>query len=407
MLSLFIILIKIISYDRSVLNLKLLFNANRSHASLQLLSALLFIYYSLNSHAQADTYESEKPYNIQWETDITSYSPTQSIDSFTDDWDEPLENGDFAYIQGRSDIRYSTDQSPLSYALNYRYDYLLSFNPATAQVYWNYKNNKLPSENRRYPLTLTADYSERLGFGIANQFELPKQWQITPQLNIWQGLHGLTGTLKGDLTTKTAYNEQRKLVDTVSVATIDLSYQYDKPALKEDRIGWQPNQPNGIGYSLDLHINGKLPYDTTLMVDAYDILGKMYWHDMPMTDYNFNYSAIGRPPYTLEGQLSKKDLSQNLPWHVQTAIEKRFTPAWSLGLHSEFNDVANLHQLALTHHTQFRHTPLAMTGLLEPQTKAIGVQVKHKDFGISYLADDLKLNDAKRVALNFFVRHDW
>ena len=369
MLSLFIILIKV-SYDSSVLNLKLLFNASRSQASLQLLSTLLFISYSLNSHAQADTYESEKPYNIQWETDITSYSPTQSIDSFTDDWDEPLENGDFAYIQGRSDIRYSTDQSPLSYALNYRYDYLLSFNPATAQVYWDYKNNELPSENRRYPLMLTADYSERLGFGIA-------------------------------------YDEQRKLVDTVSVANIDLSYQYDKPALKEDRIGWQPNHPNGIGYSLDLHINGKLPYDTTLMVDAYDILGKMYWHDMPMTDYKFNYSAIGRPPYTLEGQLSKKDLSQNLPWHVQTAIEKRFTPAWSLGLYSEFNDVTNLHQLALTHHTQFKHTPLAITGLLEPQTKAIGLQIKHKDFGISYLADDLNMNDAKRVALNFFVRHDW
>lgn len=393
------------SYNSSVFNLKLLLNASRSPTYVYLLSTLLLT--ALNTQAQANTHQYEKPYNIQWETNLTSYSPTQSIDSFTDDWDKPLQHGDFAYIQGRSDFRYHTDQSPLSYALNYRYDYLLSFNPATAQVYWDYKNKKLPNENQTYPLKLSADHNERLGFGIANQFQLPKNWQITPQLNIWQGLHGLTGNLNGNLTTKPAYDKQRKLVDTVSTANIDLSYQYDKPALKEDRIGWHPNKPTGIGYSLDLHVNGKLPYETTLTIDAYDILGKMYWRDMPITDYNFNYSATGRPPYILEGQLAKKDLTQNLPWHIQTAIEQRFLPTWSLGVYSEFNNVTDLHQLAVTHHTRFKKMPLAITGLVEPQTKAIGIQIKDKDFGISYLADNLNTNNAKRAAINFFVRHDW
>lgn len=392
-----------------VIILKRLFSAAYLLSPLALLqSIVLFNSCYVNAgYAQSYPISDENRYSIQWDTYATSYSPTQPIDSFTDDWDKPLTDGDFAYIQGRSDIRYRTDQSALSYAVNYRYDYLLSFAPSTAQVYWHYKNKSLLAENSNYPLKLSANHNERLGFGIANDFALPSQWQITPQVNIWQGLHGLTGDLDGNLVSKTTYDNSGKLANSVSLANIDLAYQYDKPALKEDRIGWHPSKPNGIGYSLDLHVNGKLPFGTNFAIHAYDILGKMYWRDMPMTDYNFNYNVMGRPPYTLEGKLTQKNLTQSLPWHVQTAIEKRVLPTWSLGVYSEFNEVSDLHQLALTYDTYYKTRPITLTGLVEPQTNAVGIQVKSKDFGIRYVADDLNTNDAKRAAFNFFIRHDW
>lgn len=368
---------------------------------------LLSSCYTNAVYAQTDPISNENRYSIQWDTYATSYSPTQSIKSFTNDWDKPLTDDDFAYIQGRSDIRYRTDQSALSYALNYRYDYLLSFAPSTAQVYWHYKNKSLPTENSNYPLKLSANHNERLGFGLANDFKLFSDWQITPQVNIWQGLHGLTGNLNGNLTSKTSYDKSSKLTNSVALANIDLAYQYDKPALKEDRIGWHPSKPNGIGYSFDLHINSKLPYDTNLAIHAYDLFGKMYWRDMPMTDYNFDYNAVGRPAYTLEGKLTQKNLTQNLPWQVQTVIEKRVFPAWSLALYSEFNEVSDLHQLALTYDTYYSKMPITFTGLIEPQTNAMGIQVKSKDFGIRYITDDLNINNAKRAAFNFFIKHDW
>lgn len=362
---------------------------------------------ALNAQAGTAANTPPTPYQLAWDVSADSYSPTQSITSFTDDWDEPLAAGDFAYIQARSDIAYRTASSPLSYGLHYRYDYLLSFSEPMAQTYWHYKNKSLPASARTYPLALSANHNERAGFGIGYDVVPSSRWQFTPMLNVWRGLHAVTGELQGRLTTLPATGQPSKLVDTVGVAHADLSYHYDTPALKEDRLGWQPARPDGVGYSLDLQITGELPYQTRVAINAYDILGKMHWRDMPMTDYTFDYDAMGRPPYTLEGKLATADITQDLPWRVETRLEKPLTPAWSVGLNSQFNAVSDLHQLTASYQLSHHQQPMTITAMVEPQTQAVGLQIARDDFAIRYLTDDLNTNRAKRVDLQLSLQHRW
>ncbi len=371
-----------------------------------------------------------------WSTSASSYSPALSIHQFVDDWDGQLTKGDYAFAQGRTAIDFqpassSTNESvkdstnifnkkgdSLGYGLGYglamRYDYLLKFNEPTADVYWRYKNKQMLDTDKGYPLTIDAKHNQRVGANMFITLPVADNWQIQPRLHLWKGSHAIDGRIMGKLSTlKQAQpiTEDSKLHDNIDKADLSLNYHYDKPALKEEKLQWLPKKPDGYGYSFDLAIQGKLTDATYLRVEGYDLLGTMYWRDMPMTRYDFDYDVSGRPPYTLEGQLDTEDYQQDLPWRVESQLTHRLTDDWQLALSSQVNDVSHLHQLSATYQTELpinnQQQPIAISGIVEPQTRSYGLAIDTEYAGLKWLTDDIDTNKAKRGDVQFYLGYQW
>ena len=264
---------------------------------------------------------------IDWSIMATAHSPVQPITAFIGDWDAPLNSGDHAYLQGRADLKVRPAGSLISYGLGWRYDYLMSFSEETAEVYWQYENKQPSSTSQSYPLFLDAKHNERFGANVGFTQLLNANWQLTTYASIWQGLHALEGKVSGNLTTRVLPDtEVNNIRDSVDKADAYVDYYYDKPALGEENLNWNPDKPSGYGYSLDLQLAGKLSDKTQVIISGYDVIGRMRWKDMPSTRYALDYDVNGRPLYTIEGQLDTKDVTQTLPWRVKVITPVITTP---------------------------------------------------------------------------------
>lgn len=345
---------------------------------------------------------------IDWSVMITAHSPTQPIAKFLDDWDAPLDSGKLAYTQGRTSFEIRPADSAISYGLGWRYDYLLRFSEETAEVYWQYENKQPSSTSQTYPLFLEAQHNERVGANIGFTKQVLPNWQLTTRANIWQGLHALDGKIVGDLSTRVLPDsEVTNIRDSLDKTDAYIDYYYDEPALGEEDLGWNPAKPSGYGYSLDLQLIGKLSDDTQLALRGYDVLGRMHWKDMPSTRYTLDYDANGRPLYSIEGQLSTNDVTQVLPWRFEGTIQHQLDNRWQIGAHGQVNDIQDLYQLSVGYQALADTYPLTITGLIEPQTQALGVALDSHYGGIKLLTDSLDSEKAKRSEISLYGRYSW
>ncbi len=350
----------------------------------------------------------EKKSQIDWSIMTTAHSPVQPIAAFISDWDAPLDSGDHAYLQGRADLKVRPAGSMISYGLGWRYDYLMTFSEETAEVYWQYENKQPASSSQLYPLFLDAKHNERFGANVGFTQPLSSNWQLTTHANIWQGLHALEGKVSGNLTTRVLPDSEiSNIRDSVDKANAYIDYYYDKPALGEENLNWNPDKPSGYGYSLDLQVAGKLSDKTQVIISGYDVLGRMRWKDMPSTRYALDYDVNGRPLYTIEGQLDTKDVTQTLPWRVEGSLIHQLNNQWQLGAHAQVNDIQDLYQLSAGYHLTANNYPMTIIGLIEPQTKALGIALDSKYGGIKLLTDDIDAEKAKRSEVSLYGRYAW
>lgn len=345
---------------------------------------------------------------IDWLVIANAHSPVQPITAFIGDWDAPLNSGDHAYLQGRADLKVRPAGSLISYGLGWRYDYLMSFSEETAEVYWQYENKQPSSTSQSYPLFLDAKHNERFGANVCFTQLLNANWQLTTYASIWQGLHALEGKVSGNLTTRVLPDSEiSNIRDNVDKANAYVDYYYDKPALGEENLNWNPDKPSGYGYSLDLQLAGKLSDKTQIIISGYDVLGRMRWKDMPSTRYALDYDVNGRPVYTIEGQLDTKDVTQTLPWRVEGSLIHQLYNQWQLGAHTQINDIQDLYQLSAGYQLNANNYPMTITGLIEPQTKALGIALDSKYGGIKVLTDDIDAEKAKRSEISLYGRYAW
>ncbi len=345
---------------------------------------------------------------IDWSAVVTAHSPSQPISAFLDHWDAPLESGDHAYAQARTSFEVRPAGSAISYGLGWRYDYLMTFSEQTAEVYWQYENKLPPSKGQNFPLFLEAKHNERVGANVGLTQQIMPNWQLTTRANVWQGLHALEGKIVGDVSTRALPDsEVTNIRDSLDKTNAYIDYYYDEPALGEENLGWNPAKPSGYGYSLDLHLIGDLSENTKLSLHGYDILGRMHWKDMPSTRYNLDYDVNGRPLYTIEGQLSTDDITQTLPWRVEGSLQHQLDNQWQLGLHGQVNDIQDLYQLSAGYQINHDTYPFVVTGLVEPQTHALGLAMDSQYGGIKLLTDSLDSEKAKRSEISLYGRYAW
>ena len=341
---------------------------------------------------------------------ITAHSPAQPISAFIKEWDAPLESGKHAYAQGRMAVEVRPMDSAISYGLGWRYDYMMRFNQETANLFWQYKNKQIPNKDQTYPIYLEAKHNERIGANIGFTQQIVPNWQLTAYANLWKGLHALEGDAVGTLTSQAALEgETIRNIDRLNSIKTDLNYYYDKPALGEEDLNWYPDKPAGYGYSVDIQLAGQITDKTALMIRGYDVLGRMHWQDMPSTEYVLDYDVDRAITDETQGQLRTNNVNQTLPWRIESSLTHQLTDKWQLGTHAQANDIETLYQLSASYQldNSSMRIPIIITGLIEPQTQALGVAIDSKYGGVKFLTDDIDAEKAKRSEISLYGRYSW
>ena len=346
------------------------------------------------SHAQKET-------TLIMQADV--YSQPLSINSFTDNWQgSPLKNGDTAFAQGKMELR--QEQDSFQYGIVWQYDYLLHFTPDTAKLYYQIQNELPLTPNSKYDLLIKANHIESQGFRFGYTFELNQNWQLNTGLNILKGRELLEGDLSGFGQTNNAQNTQ-ELLNTVNNLQANIDYNYSKPALKEETLGWNPKAPIGYGVSVDMMLKGLITPELKFIFAMNNLYGQMRWNKVPNTRYDLNYELNRLPHFDVTGQLSQKSsLTQKLPYRIDSSLTYQPNQSpWSASASVYANELIDLWQVS-----GYRDISGYKLGLhAEPQTQTFGISVGKKNFGIQYMTDALNTNHAKRMSLGLYGLYQW
>lgn len=338
--------------------------------------------------------------NLQLNIRADVYSEPVSIQSFTDGWHQPLRpHSERAFAQG--EITLGAEDHYYRYGLLWRYDYLLSFSPDMARLYHQYANQRTIEPDQQFDLQLDANHLEAYGVYVAKAWQVMPDWQLWTGVSLLKGQHIVEGQFFGLVASKSAVRN----IDRIRSIQSQISYVYDEPQLYEDELGWHPASPQGEGIGLNFAIEGAFSPAWSLKADVRDAWGMMYWRDMPRTAYRLQFDDQKNPPHDLLGQLSiDRHYQQRLPWRAHSQlIYQPVDHAWHADLQMTANRTGELWQAGL-----YRSTGANLVGLhVEPQTGALGLSLKNRNFSVFYLTDHLNTNQAHRISLMIQGSHTW
>lgn len=336
--------------------------------------------------------------NINVNININAYSEPVSIHAFTDDWHDTLKKGDNAFLQGRAVI--STKNIIRELSILWRYDYLLDFSPQTAAIYHAYKNNNLPQTQQNYPLFIKARYSESYGVRWLQLFNIQPDIKLGLGLNLLKGYKMTDGQLQGNV----IFNQQGFKIKDINQMQMDINYYYDEPQLKEEQLEWYPQNPNALGFSVDAELDWQINPKTHFYMALNDIYGRLYWQDIPTTQYNASCQCY-QFVHNVEGQLAiENKYTQKLLINGQSKLNYQYNDDYIAEFGVLFNKDIFLWQGSI----KYNINNTWQTGLLlEPQTQALGIELKSKEIYVYYLADNINTNKAHRLGIGLGIYQQW
>jgi hypothetical protein len=156
--------------------------------------------------------------------------------------------------------------------------------------------------------------------------------------------------------------------------------------------------PTGYGASLDLNIEYQPSYQSKLSLNLYDVWGRIYWRDVPTTQYDFSYKPKS---YDFTGGLSiDKSYIQKLPLRGTFTADFNTQGTWRTGFSLQANRYMWLGQF----YGGYQLNNWFSKFLVEPQTQALGISIEHPNVRLRWLADSLRTNQAHRLGLDLSLR---
>lgn len=337
---------------------------------------------------------------LQYSVNVDVYSQPVSVHAFLNDWDTPnLKQGKNAFAHAKMQLE--SKQAQWSVGWVWSYDYQIQFSEDMAKLYYQIENNQLIDANKRYDLALEAQHIDSIGTRIAYDWQLNPNWIVTTGATALIGRHYVDGKFQATGQT----GSLPELMDRIAWLNGSFNYSYDKPALKEDQLGWNERANKGYGYALDFAVQGQVMGSWKVDLKIEDFLSYLYWDNAPFTRYSINYDQNQRPRIDLRGQLGKvQQYRQKLPFKVSSEINYQAqTKPWAVSISTFSNEYLTLAQL-----NTFWQTEKLKYGVhIEPQTDSIGLSIQHKTFGAKYMTDNLDSNQAHRFNASLYAQYFW
>ena len=134
-----------------------------------------------------------------------------------------------------------------------------------------------------------------------------------------------------------------------------------------------------------------------------DLYGRLYWQDIPTTRYNVSCQC-STFQHNIEGQLAiAPKYTQHLSPRGNIQLVYTSPQNWLTELHTTTDKQMTLVQGAWG----YQHPTWQSLMLIEPQTHAFGVELRHPNWHLRWLTDDLNTNKAHRMGLSLGVNQQW
>lgn len=335
--------------------------------------------------------------NTTFKLNIDAYSAPVSIDAFTSNWHDDLKSGDNAFLHGLAELSTQNKQRKLS--LLWRYDYLLDFDEHTAQLYHTYANDYAPIVGSSYPLHINAKYSESYGIQWLQKFHFTPNIELGLGLSLLKGYKITDGQLDGNL----LFQQTGFKAKDIQQANVNVNYYYDEPQLQEEQLDWHPRNPNALGFSINTTLIWQLAPQWLLNAQINDLYGRLYWQDIPTTQYNISCQCSSFV-HNIEGQLA---IANKYTQHLQPRFSGQLSYSSPQDWLVELKAISDKQMTLVQGAWGYQHASWQGLLLIEPQTHALGIELRHPNWHLRWLTDKLNTNQAHRLGLSLGVNKSW
>ncbi len=329
--------------------------------------------------------------------DSEVYTEAQPVKAFIDDFDAPLTSGDSAFTYNVFELGVGYGNFKVGYQS--RFDYVLSFDPDTAN-YLHTEKNDLPFEERDYVYYLDGKQSTTNGLFVSYDFKFLESdaLTITPKLTVFASTHFQDANVEG-----TVYSDEIQ-------GALEVDYYFSKDVLFKR---FTPDEnPSGVGYSFDLAADWKVNQDLTLGFLAQDLFYETEYEESGFvngytTEVPFTETSDGGIATEPTIRLATSELGHEkahtfeMPVRIKAYVDYRINSQFSSEIMIKRYDQDTFSQLKGRFHF-WDHW--ALIGGYETNSESFLLGVENEYFGLNVQTDNLNIDKAYYANLNWYMK---
>ena len=331
-----------------------------------------------------DSADERKVYAI---SSIFLHSEPVSASAFIGDWDDALVSGENVFTYNY--FEFGAEYKQYRIARIFRYDYILTFNEQTAELFYRDKNDLPIDKSEHYELFLAPQYIRSQGILFAYRFELSSRFSADIAITYLQGVELLDG--EANVSVSGADFVDGK-VDNANVAA---NYHYSEPELGEQERDyyyaesnsfepWAPIKPKGKGFSSSLNLKWQATDALYMALQVDDLYHKVSWKQSPYTYDRYDYSPNVNVFPQFIGKLGLETFKQRLDPRVKLMVDYDLNDTfsiWSMYFHMPIKDFQQLGLQADLMSTRWRIS-------YDFEAEAIGLTIINRFINLDLLSDD-------------------
>lgn len=322
------------------------------------------------------------------------YTEAQPVKAFVDDFDKPLTEGDSAFTYNVFEL--GMKYKGIGIGAQSRFDYLLAFDPDTAR-YTHTEKNDLPFENRNYRYYLWGRQATTNGIFLSYDLELlDKKLIVTPKFTYFKSTHFQDARVDG-----TIFGDEIE-------GKLEAEYYFSKDILFKS---FTPSEnPEGDGYSLDLEIDWQITDDLRVWAAGKDLIYETkytgagfvngFTTDIPFTEREDGIDTT--PSVRLRTSAYDQEIEYTFERDARYYVgaDYRINDKFSTEVKARKFIDDTFFQANLTYHFG---DGWALFGGYETHSEAFELGIKTQHAGLSVKMDNLSVDDAHYVNLNWFI----
>lgn len=318
------------------------------------------------------------------------YSEPVSVNALLNDWNDTLESGDIAFTHNHFEA--GARYKGFRIAKILRYDYVLRFNGQTANAFHQEQNDIEINPDENFDLLLAPQHARSNGLLVGYR------WKIAPNLLADFAITRLEGIqlLDGEVSISVSGADFDD--ENLDRANAQVNYHYSEPKLSEedDRTyydaasqsfgRWNPDEPNGEGWSADIHLNWQIDSHFNLDLRIEDLYHSIKWDQAPFTRDQYLYDPDVHILPTFEGHLGTESFKQRFKARQQLRLKYDYSNRWAADISLYRANGVSFPRISVQCHWLWTQWKISY----DTKAKATGVSLHNKYLSFDVLSDNLK-----------------
>lgn len=361
----------------------------------------LSLLYALGANASEDISQADGFFS---RAESFSYSSANTLTALMrgDLLGPPPKGGTEALLRNSIEFGYRWKRFELS--LIHRNDYNLYFSQESAEFAYLNKNRGVIPLEKLYSVDVEANQYQLTGAKLGYTFAFSNDFEVFGYYGLYHASEVVAGYLGkdpngegGEVGFKLVFDGEKNVRDLEG--NVYANYVYTDDPLFQREV----SEPSGIGYSVDIGFRWHLLPNLMLDVGFYDLLGEIYWEDLPHTEAwaTTDVLLVDEDGYAVrpnfQGTEGFQDFTQDLTHRERALLDYRYKK-YQFAYEFDRMKVVTFHRLIAGYHWSQNW---GVQGSYDFTSEAIGFKLfmPAGQFGVMF--DTLNFDDAYTLGLNW------